>query len=380
MRTLYRKNDLTEFLPLGHLESLALPGETYKLAFTPSLITTVYQRKSTGQGAENLLPTPSLVLGSKAQDGGGYVDLEGNGNWWIPSGQVFYSHKKMTVQIQNSTLHVNTSFYHTVSAILLAIIQLCITIAMKPILQRIITCLLKETHDALGNTVTAENDYRVLQPKLMTDPNGNRSVAAFDALGMVAGTAVMGKVQEPDGKPKGDTLDGFKADITLSEIQAFVANPRDTAPNLLKGATSRIIYDVDRFVRCGQPTFAATLTREIHQNDPGGDKSPIQINVAYSDGFGREIQTKIQAEPGNAPQRESDEILPEGDIKPGKLVLENGKPKQDHTDHRWVGKGRTVYNNKGKPVKQYEPFFSSTHLFEEEPEMTDTGVTPVLFL
>lgn len=47
-----------------------------------------------------------------------------------------------------------------------------------------------------------------------------------------------------------------------------------------------------------------------------------------------------------------------------KLVLENGKPKLAQTDHRWVGKGRTVYNNKGKPVKQYEPYFSSTHLYE----------------
>ena len=46
---------------------------------------------------------------------------------------------------------------------------------------------------------------------------------------------------------------------------------------------------------------------------------------------------------------------------------------------RWVGKGRTVYNNKGKPVKQYEPFFSSTHLYELEPEMAETGVTPILF-
>src|SRR5262249_25160249 len=41
--------------------------------------------------------------------------------------------------------------------------------------------------------------------------------------------------------------------------------------------------------------------------------------------------------------------------------------------------GRTVFNNKGKPVKQYEPFFSSTHLYETEPEVTMTGVTPVLF-
>ena len=40
--------------------------------------------------------------------------------------------------------------------------------------------------DALGNTVDwRRNDYRVLQPRLVTDPNRNRTDVAFDALGMV---------------------------------------------------------------------------------------------------------------------------------------------------------------------------------------------------
>ena len=42
----------------------------------------------------------------------------------------------------------------------------------------------------------AANDYRVLAPVLITDPNGNRAAVSFDALGMVAGTAVMGKTTE----------------------------------------------------------------------------------------------------------------------------------------------------------------------------------------
>jgi len=37
VRTRYRKNDLTNLLPLGDAESLALPGESYKLAYTPEL-------------------------------------------------------------------------------------------------------------------------------------------------------------------------------------------------------------------------------------------------------------------------------------------------------------------------------------------------------
>ncbi|MGH9895363.1 MAG: SpvB/TcaC N-terminal domain-containing protein, partial [bacterium] len=123
-----------------------------------------------------------------------------------------------------------------------------------------------------------------------------------------------------------------------------------------------------------------TLVRETHFADPGGASTKIQVSFSYSDGFGREIQKKIQAERGDAPQRGSDVTLPGGDVQPGALVRDaNGKPVQADTPQRWVGSGRTVFNNKGKPVRQYEPFFSSTHLYEEEREMTDTGVSPILF-
>ena len=43
---------------------------------------------------------------------------------------------------------------------------------------------------------------------------------------------------------------------------------------------------------------------------------------------------------------------------------------------RWVGSGWTIFNNKGKPVRQYEPFFSATHGFEFGVQI---GVSPVLF-
>lgn len=43
---------------------------------------------------------------------------------------------------------------------------------------------------------------------------------------------------------------------------------------------------------------------------------------------------------------------------------------------RWVASGWTIYNNKGKQVRQYEPFFSATHDFEFG---VTAGVSPVLF-
>src|SRR2546423_1704671 len=44
-------------------------------------------------------------------------------------------------------------------------------------------------------------------------------------------------------------------------------------------------------------------------------------------------------------------------------------------DVRWIGTGWVVFNNKGKPVRQYEPFFSTTPDFEFA---RIVGVSPVL--
>ena len=45
---------------------------------------------------------------------------------------------------------------------------------------------------------------------------------------------------------------------------------------------------------------------------------------------------------------------------------------------RWVGTGRTVLDNKGNPVKKYEPFFDSSPAFNDEQELVEWGVTPIL--
>src|SRR3712207_819524 len=50
--------------------------------------------------------------------------------------------------------------------------------------------------------------------------------------------------------------------------------------------------------------------------------------------------------------------------------------RSDDVSPRWVGSGWTVFNNKGKPVRQYEPFFTDTHGFEFDVRI---GVSPVLF-
>jgi len=374
VKTLYRDNKLTGSLPEGKLESLAIPFESYKLAYTPDLIDQVYKRKNTDGTYEVLLQDLTNVLGGKGADQGGYVNLDNK--WWIPSGHSYFIENPDDTtadELSNAKAHFflprcyrdpfgndSTVTYDGPTDINLPRHDL----------------LVSETRDALDNIVSTINDYRVLQPKLITDPNQNRSAAAFDALGLVVATAVMGKRTEL----KGDLLDDFDPDPTLNKIQHFIAEPQAQASTLLGKSTTRIVYDLDRYQRCKQPPFAATLARETHYQDENGTPTKIQISFSYSDGFGREIQKKIQAERGLAPERDVPVAVSIGDLQPGEIRRDIfNETIQSKTEHRWVGNGRTIFNNKGKPVKQYEPFFSATHLYEQEREITDTGVTPVLF-
>jgi len=337
-RTLYRRNDLTGALALGELQSLALPFERYQLAFTP----------------EHL----DLVFGDRINDAilsneGRYVHSENDTNWWIPSGHIFLSPNERDDAAQELAFAQQHFFlphrfrdpFSQTSFVTYDPYDL----------------LLLDTRDPLGNRVTAgERDgdgsvsprinYRVLQAELMTDPNGNRAAVAFDVLGLVAGTAVMGKVIEN----LGDSLDGFQAQLTQIQIDAFFADPRGPiAAELLGNASSRIIYDETRFQRLAQPPFAATIVRETHVSDlVSGEETAIQASLAYSDGFGRTIQNKVQAEPG---------------------PVEEGGP---IVSPRWTTSGWTIFNNKGKPVKQYEPFFSPDHVFKFG---VTVGVSPTLF-
>src|SRR5207244_1841395 len=104
--------------------------------------------------------------------------------------------------------------------------------------------------DALGNTTAADNDYRVLQPFRVTDPNGNRSEVAFDCRGMVVGTAVSGKAGE------GDSLAGFDSDLDDAVVLAHLADPLNTAADpqnepgaILGAASSRLLYDLFAYYR-----------------------------------------------------------------------------------------------------------------------------------
>jgi len=59
------------------------------------------------------------------------------------------------------------------------------------------------TRDPRNNTVEAVPDYRVMQTRQVTDPNGNQTAVLFDALSALVAVAVMGKSGSGPGDSAG---------------------------------------------------------------------------------------------------------------------------------------------------------------------------------
>src|SRR5207249_3205483 len=74
-RTLYRRDDLTDLMPLGQMEPHALAGQSYRLVLTATLVTRVFGNRVT----------------NAALSEGGYVQWTGENDWWKPSGRVYFS-------------------------------------------------------------------------------------------------------------------------------------------------------------------------------------------------------------------------------------------------------------------------------------------------
>lgn len=341
-RTVYRKDDMSGALPLGTLEPMALPFQSYDLAFTPGLLQQVYRQSNGNQPAENLLPDPAGVLGKE----GGFVDLDSDGHWWAPSGRVFYSPSGSDTPAQERAYAQQHFFngqrfadpFQQITAVVYDAYDLMAVDAQDPLGNRVTA----GERDGSGKIALLSLDYRAMKPFALMDANRNRTAVAFDILGMVVGTAIMGKPEEK----LGDSLGGFTADLDDATLQKHLSDPLANPQEILQNASTRLVYDLDAYLRTQadpqpQPSVVYALARETHVSDlASGQQTKFQHGFSYSDGFGREIQKKAQAGPG---------------------PLADGGPA---ASPRWIASGWTIFNNKGKPVRQYEPFFTATNGFE----------------
>ncbi|NES18675.1 MAG: toxin [Symploca sp. SIO3E6] len=339
VRMLYFSDDLQTSLPWGELNHLGLPYENYQLALTNELLDAVFE-------PEHL--TPEVRGNLDNADLSGYLsgiilaerfpDIDTSGQYWIRSGiagfapdaaEHFYLPERYTDPFGQTTTLVYDSR----------------------------DLYVESSTDPIGNTTqVTQFDFRVLAPSEVRDINGNLSQVYFDVLGLTTAMAVMGKGEEADSL---DSFNDTLANPTSAELHAFFvenAYNESQARTWLENATARYVYyfgeqqNADGTTTWGEhPACACSIMREQHRDE----NSPLQVAFEYSDGMGTVLVKKIQAEPET-----EDSLL------------------------RWIASGKTILNNKGNPVKQYEPYFSQNeqgepeHRFEEPQEV---GVTPILY-
>ena len=338
VRTLYFDLDLEHPLPLGRHSPLGLPFESYKLALTNDLLTAVFTAEQRAEASDALAdPTVGGYLGG-ADLAARFPDRAGE--YWLRSGIAGFSPDAA----QNFYLPER----HTDPFGQVTVVEFDSRYQFYPV----------SSTNPVGETIrVAAFDHRVMAPIEVVDPNDNHSRVVHDVLGMPTAAAAMGKL----GVDEGDDLGSQASDVAwlhpASEAVFTAAHDEARLRVLLGGATGRHLYWLGERVDPASgrmswghgPAGACSIARETHVADLGeGEPTEIQVAFQYSDGGGNLLAAKQKAEPA-----------------PGSATI------------RWLTTGKTVLNNKGNPVKQYEPYFSTNAQRYEE--LTEVGVTSVVY-
>ncbi|TAL53381.1 SpvB/TcaC N-terminal domain-containing protein [Pandoraea sp.] len=195
--------------------------------------------------------------------------------------------------------------------------------------------------DPAGLRSHARYDYRRMSPVRVEDANGNVHEAAYDSLGRLTVASYHGS---EDGAPAGFAPLREHTAPALS-LDAALAAPAEA----LQGAACLYCYEAFSWMTHRVPVHSAALAADRYPGDPA---QQIAVSVTYSDGFGRALQTKQLHEPGVSYRHDGQ----------GRLLLDaTGEPVQSEVATRWAVSGRVEYNNKGWPVRTYQPYFIDTH-------------------
>lgn len=346
--------DLVSPLALGVQSAKGLPYEQYQLAYTPDLLNHIFKSDPETDNTAPIEVTEADMLDGR------FVNFDGN--WWIRSGITHFIYGEDTMDVAFDRFIVPVAYTDPFGSV-------------TEIAYDTHTIFVQKATDALSNVNEVDQfSYRSLAPTRMRDVNDDLSEILLDELGMVKAMAVMGKGDEADNlegiveweTPEEKALSAsFWTEISKVETDSILL--QQTGRTLLMAATARFIYDYDRFSTQGHPVSVAGISREEHHAvlvaRSQTEEHRLQIGIEYSDGLGQVAMKKAQAEPGDAKKLTTN---PDGshtvDIVDTKMRM------------RWVGNGRTVFNNKGNPILQYEPYFSTSAGYESAPILVETGV------
>ncbi|WP_433646736.1 SpvB/TcaC N-terminal domain-containing protein [Kosakonia pseudosacchari] len=189
-------------------------------------------------------------------------------------------------------------------------------------------CVVTKVVDAAGLTTQAEYDWRFLTPIKITDVNNNIHQVTLDGLGRVTSQRFSGT---ENGVAAGYSDTDFTPPTTVDKALALTP-PLPVAQCL--------VYVSEGY--SDAPPHVLTLTTDRYDQGDGSAEQQIRQTVSYSDGFGRELQTSVRFEAGEAWQR----------MGGGTLITETVQ-----TSTRWAVSGRTEYDNKGQAIRTYQPYF-----------------------
>ncbi|MEI6335745.1 MAG: SpvB/TcaC N-terminal domain-containing protein, partial [Methylococcaceae bacterium] len=353
-------------LPLGQLGTRGLKYEDYKLALTDDLLDAVFKQFNPETGA--LLDDKlAWEIDSGITTRERFAEPIEPDSHYLKSGYILGIGINSTLTDQYWMRSGTAGFAHDANSHFYLPEEYTDPFGNKTrLIYDLHDLYVQSSQDALGNTGSITRfDYRVLAPSEMIDANGNHSEVVFDILGLPVAAAIKGK-ELAANKWEGDDLTSFDFSLrnpSSQAIQAFcTATEMDetAARDWLGRATTRFVYHFgdENGEWNKRMAGACSIKRERHQSQVDIDtetdikkKHPIQVSLECSDGGGNVLMKKVQAEP--------DPTLPVAEQK-----------------LRWIINGLTVLNNKGKPVKQYEPAFSSR--FGCEPPQAN-GVTTVIY-
>lgn len=233
--------------------------------------------------------------------------------------------------------------------------------------------------NAIGLISTAEYDYRVLQPFQTTDPNGNRGTAKFTPLGMTHSTCIMGKLGEEIGDRPEQPSSHFEYDFFAFE-NSMQVDPDHPQPVYVHSFQRTVhawdLIHIENKARNANGLGAMTeaeITTFLKGEAENHPERFIQSRE-YSDGFGRLLQSRIQAEDvlfgdkffgnGTLPEDQNDQI--------GTRAVVVGKEAGENQNVRV--NGWQTFDNKGKPVEQYEPFYHQGWDYLDRSEAADETV------
>ncbi|MEB3359019.1 MAG: SpvB/TcaC N-terminal domain-containing protein [Synechococcales bacterium] len=203
-------------------------------------------------------------------------------------------------------------------------------------------------------TQRIQPDYWTLKPAIAYDENDTVTEYRYDPQGNVRLTS---RYEQEGNARQGDRPLAAYVDREPPTLAQLLADPH----TYLQGASSYVFYDLLAWETQQQPVYAVQIQRDRFVSDlEPGEVSPVQVQIDYSDGLGRSLQTKQWVEAG-----------------PALVVQPDGAVEEQETRDRWLTSGRTVYNNKGQVVKQYEPFYSAVPTYQPERLLTEYGVTAV---